>query len=278
MPNLPELWDGIGNMGAEKLGMTDNIFPCLFITVACGAVSGFHATQSPLMARCVVNEHQGRPIFYGAMITEGIVALIWATVSMYFFYNDPVPGYSTLAGVEEGLHTSAPAVVNIICNDWLGIVGGILALLGVVAAPITSGDTAFRGARLIIADFLGLEQKKMSRRLLICIPLFLVSLAFLLWQIENPDGFNVVWQYFGWANQTLAVITLWTITVWMAKEGKPYIAVLIPAVFMTAVCSTFVFVSKQALGLEGYVGYAMGCAVTLMVMVWFFSWKINYKG
>ena len=118
MPNLPELWDGIGNMGAEKLGMTDNIFPCLFITVACGAVSGFHATQSPLMARCVVNEHQGRPIFYGAMITEGIVALIWATVSMYFFYNDPVPGYSTLAGVEDGLHTSAPAVVNIICNDW----------------------------------------------------------------------------------------------------------------------------------------------------------------
>ena len=278
MPNLPELWDGIGNMGAEKLGMTDNIFPCLFITVACGAVSSFHATQSPLMARCVVNEHQCRPIFYGAMITEGIVALIWATVSMYFFYNDPVPGYSTLAGVEDGLHTSAPAVVNIICNDWLGIVGGILALLGVVAAPITSGDTAFRGARLIIADFLGLEQKKMSRRLLICIPLFLVSLAFLLWQIENPDGFNVVWQYFGWANQTLAVITLWTITVWMAKEGKPYIAVLIPAVFMTAVCSTFVFVSKQALGLEGYVGYAMGCAVTLMVMVWFFSWKINYKG
>ena len=100
----------------------------------------------------------------------------------------------------------------------------------------------------------------------------------MLWQIENPDGFNVVWQYFGWANQTLAVITLWTITVWMAKEGKPYIAVLIPAVFMTAVCSTFVFVSKQALGLEGYVGYAMGCAVTLMVMVWFFSWKIRYKG
>ena len=158
-PVLPEVWDGLGNLGAKELGFTDPIFPCLFITIACGAISGFHATQSPLMARCVKSEHQGRRIFYGAMITEGIVALIWATIAMYFFYAEPTPGYQLMQQAQAtGIHTSAPSVVNIVCNEWLGVAGGILALLGVVAAPITSGDTAFRSCRLIVADVLHFEQ------------------------------------------------------------------------------------------------------------------------
>ena len=276
MPVLPELWDGVGNLGAERLGLTDQIFPCLFITVACGAISGFHATQSPLMARCMEHERHGRPIFFGAMITEGIVALIWATVSMYFFYGDPAPGYTIIHGAAEtGSHTSAPAVVNLVCNDWLGVAGGILALLGVVAAPITSGDTAFRSARLIIADFLKMEQRSIRRRLYICLPMFAASIALLLWQIENPDGFNVIWQYFGWANQTLAVFTLWTLTVYLVREKKPYIITLIPALFMTTVCSSFLFVSKQAFGLPEPVAYGLGVFVLVVAVVWFVIWKLK---
>lgn len=277
MPQLPELWEGIGNMGREKLGLAEQIFPCLFITIACGAISGFHATQSPLMARCIGSEKQGRPIFYGAMITEGIVALVWATASMYFFYNDPVPGYEQLSGVKDGMHTSAPAFVNIICKDWLGMAGGILALLGVVAAPITSGDTAFRSARLIVADFLHIGQKSMKKRFYICIPMFMVSILFLFWQIENPDGFNIVWQYFGWANQTLAVFTLWTITVYLVRERKPYIITLIPSLFMTTVCFTFLLISKQALGLDEILAYSLGGVVFVVSLAWFLLWLNKEK-
>ena len=137
MPHIPELWDGLDNRAyAADPSWTQDIFPCLFITVACGAISGFHATQSPLMARCVKSEMMGRKVFYGAMITEGIVALIWAAVSSYFFYGEPSPGYELLQA--DGFQTSAPRVVDIICKEWLGMVGVILALIGVVAAPITT--------------------------------------------------------------------------------------------------------------------------------------------
>lgn len=275
MPDLPEIWDGIGNLGAatHPSDFTEPLFPCLFITIACGAISGFHATQSPLMARCMKKEKMGRPIFYGAMITEGIVALIWATVSMYFFYGSPTPGCELIAaGKDTGFFTSAPAVVNIVCNDWLGVLGATLALLGVVAAPITSGDTAFRSARLIIADFLHLEQQSMHRRLYVCIPLFAVSIALLLWQIGNPDGFNVIWQYFGWANQTLSVFTLWTLTVYLAQQKKPFVITLVPALFMTVICSTFLFISKQAFNLGEMFSYMMGIAVLVVALIWFFVW------
>lgn len=262
MPQLPEFWDGFGNKGMATInGWTDEIFPCLFITIACGAISGFHATQTPLMARCLKSEKMGRPIFYGAMITEGVVALIWATVSAYFFYGEPTPGYQIIDAVNNGLQTSAPTVVNIICNDWLGVVGGILALLGVVAAPITSGDTAFRSARLIIAEFLGLEQKSIRKRLYICIPLFASSMLLLLWQISNPDGFNIIWQYFGWANQTLSVFTLWALTVYLAQEKKPYFITLVPALFMTTICTMYFLVSKQMLNLD----YTLGCIISACV-------------
>lgn len=278
-PEIPELWDGLGNKALTvDPSWSNQLFPCLFITIACGAISGFHATQSPLMGRCMKSERMGRPIFYGAMITEGIVALIWATVASYFFYAEPQPGYQLITEFSNnGFSTSAPKVVNIICNDWLGVAGGILAMLGVVAAPITSGDTALRSARLIIADFIRIEQRSIKRRLLISVPLFLCCIALLLWQVENPDGFNVIWQYFGWSNQTLSVFTLWAITVYLLKNGKPYYFTLIPALFMTTVCATFLFVSKQAFGMPERVGYLLGAVVLIVAIGWFHIFESKYK-
>ena len=278
-PSIPELWDGLGNKALTvDPSWSSQLFPCLFITIACGAISGFHATQSPLMGRCMKSERMGRPIFYGAMITEGIVALIWATVASYFFYAEPQPGYQLITEFSNnGFSTSAPKVVNIICNDWLGVAGGILAMLGVVAAPITSGDTALRSARLIIADFIHLEQRSIKHRLLISVPMFLACIALLLWQVENPDGFNVIWQYFGWSNQTLAVFTLWAITVYLLKNGKPYYFMLIPALFMTTVCATFLFVSKQAFGMPETVGYTLGIVVLFVAYGWFRTFESKYK-
>ena len=278
-PSVPELWDGLGNKALTvDSSWSSQLYPCLFITIACGAISGFHATQSPLMGRCMKSERMGRPIFYGAMITEGVVALIWATVASYFFYAEPQPGYQVITEFSNnGFSTSAPKVVNIICNDWLGVAGGILAMLGVVAAPITSGDTALRSARLIIADFIRIEQRSIKRRLLISVPLFLCCIALLLWQVENPDGFNVIWQYFGWSNQTLSVFTLWAITVYLLKNGKPYYFTLIPALFMTTVCATFLFVSKQAFGMPERVGYLLGAVVLIVAIGWFHIYESKYK-
>lgn len=245
-PALPEIWDGLGNLGESKgLLSGQPVFPCLFITIACGAVSGFHATQSPLMARCVSDEKLGRPVFYGAMITEGIVALIWATVASWFFYGGGA------AEVGSGLSAAAPEVVVKVSEGWLGVLGGILAILGVVAAPITSGDTAFRSARLIVADFLRLPQKPIRNRLIISIPLFILA-SFLLWyNIADEDGFNVIWRYFGWANQTLAVFMLWTATAYLVKYrgGMSFMLTLLPAAFMTAVCVTYLCVAKIGLNL-----------------------------
>lgn len=278
MPQLPELWSHLYNMGkeAQPETWTDAIFPALFITIACGAISGFHATQSPLMARCIKSEKMGRPIFYGAMITEGIVALIWATVSAWFFYGEPTPGYELIAAADKGFYTSAPTVVNLVCNDWLGVVGAMLAMLGVVAAPITSGDTAFRSGRLIVAEWLKLDQRPIFKRLYICIPMFLCSILMLVWQIENPDGFNTIWQYFGWSNQALSVFTLWTLTVYLVRQHKPYWLMLIPALFMTTVCSTFLFVSKQAFNM-GEAGYCLGGVCFVVACVWFTLWLRKVK-
>jgi carbon starvation protein CstA len=251
---------------------TDNIFPALFITIACGAISGFHATQSPLMARCVKSEKMGRPIFYGAMITEGVVALIWATVASWFFYSEPTPGYELIEASNKGFYTSAPAVVNLICKDWLGLAGAVLAMLGVVAAPITSGDTAFRSCRLIVAEWLKNDQRPILNRLMICLPLFAISIALLIWQIGNPNGFNTIWQYFGWSNQALSVFTLWTITVYLVRQKKNYWITLIPALFMTSVCATFFFISKQMLGLPETIAYPLGAVCFVAACVWFTMW------
>lgn len=261
-PSLPELTDGLANMSPAS----GTIFPCLFITIACGAISGFHATQSPLMARCIKSERQGRPLFYGAMITEGVVALIWATVASYFFYGG--------AAAELGVPTTlqAPEVVTTVSQGWLGIFGGALAILGVVAAPITSGDTALRSARLIIAEFLHVEQHSVRKRIFICIPVFAVTLALLWFNIANEDGFNVIWSYFGWANQTLAVFTLWALTVYLARRRKCYVVTLVPAMFMTAVCTSFLLVSGNAFGFSPIVGYVVAAAVFILSGVLFALW------
>ena len=298
MPHLPELWnmgdlsewtssqvvDGKDTLGVVAFLQKNPLFPCLFITIACGAISGFHATQSPLMARCLKSEHLARPVFYGAMITEGLVALIWATVSSYFFYyggwkevvsTEEVNNFMAQVQLADGKtliqYFSAPQVVKLVCSGWLGIVGGTLAVLGVVAAPITSGDTAFRSARLIIADWLHFEQKSMARRLTISIPLFVASLLLLIWQMENPDGFNVLWQYFGWSNQALSVFTLWMITVYLARQHKAYIITLIPAVFMTVICVSFMIASPQALGRQDLTPWVV-IIVALIAIVWFAAW------
>lgn len=208
------------------------------------------------------------------MITEGIVALIWATVAAYFFYGEPA-GYTEVEGASKGFITGAPEVVNLVCNDWLGVAGGILALLGVVAAPITSGDTALRSARLIIAEWLHMEQRSISKRLLICVPIFASAVALLIWQMANPNGFNVIWNYFGWANQTLAVFTLWTLTVYLAKEKKCYFITLLPAMLMTAVCSSFLVISKNAFGMDPVIGYCVGGGLAALFLLLFIVWKMK---
>ena len=243
------------------------IFPCLFITIACGAISGFHATQSPLMARCMKSERQGRPLFYGAMITEGVVALIWATVSSYFFYG----GAAAELGVPATLQ--APEVVTTVSSGWLGVFGGALAIIGVVAAPITSGDTALRSARLIIAEFLHLEQHSIRRRIYICIPVFAVTLGLLWFNIADENGFNIIWNYFGWANQTLAVFTLWAVTVYLVRKRKFYWITLLPAIFMTAVCTAFLLTSDNAFGLPVVVGNVAAIVVVVLSAVLFAVWK-----
>ena len=278
-PTIPEVWEGLGNKAMEvSPDWKDNIFPCLFIVISCGAISGFHATQSPLMGRCMSSERLGRPVFYGAMITEGIVALIWATIGSYFFYATPQPGYEILSATgNSGFATSAPQVVNIVCKDWLGIAGGILALLGIVAAPITTGDTSLRSARLIIADFIRIEQRTLKRRLLITLPLFLCTFSLLMWQVANPDGFGVLWQYLGWFNQCLTAITLWALTVYLVKEHKQYLITYVPAVFMTFVCLTYLFVSRQLLSLQPEVGYPLGFALSIAIWGVFLVWHARFK-
>ena len=271
MPDIPEIWEGLSVPALTP----KNIFPALFITIACGAISGFHATQSPLMARCMKHEKQGRPIFYGAMITEGVVALIWATVAMFFFYNNPTPGYETIAGGAAAVG-DAPSVVNLICNDWLGLFGGILALLGVVAAPITSGDTALRSARLIIADFIKVEQHSISKRLAICVPLFAAVMALLIWQMNDKEGFNMIWSWFGWSNQTLSVFMLWAITVYLVQQKKPYVITLIPAIFMTVVCVTFLL-SEQLFKIPVGMTWSIAGSTMVITLSWFCLWYRKYQ-
>ena len=272
-PSLPEVWDGLGGW-SEKAGLKDQpIFPCLFITIACGAISGFHATQSPLMARCMKSEKLGRPIFYGSMITEGLVALVWAAVSSWFFFDGGA------AAVGSDTSAAAPTVVTKVSENWLGLTGGILAILGVVAAPITSGDTAFRSARLIIADFVHLPQKAIGRRLTIAVPLFVAS-AFLLWyNIADANGFNTVWRYFGWSNQALAVFMLWTATAYFVKKkgGLWYLITLLPALFMTAVCVTFILVDKIGFRLPQSLAPWIGLGTFVIFTILFYLWKNSKK-
>lgn len=250
---IPEL-TSVRNMHYNASNLP--ILPTLFISIACGAVSGFHATQSPLMARCITSEAQARPVFFGAMISESIIALIWAAMAMAFF-----GGVEGLNDFMQANGNNAGVLVSLISDTTLGTVGGILAILGVVVAPITSGDTAFRSARLIIADMVGYDQKPILKRLVVSFPLFIIGVA-----IAFVD-FDVIWRYFAWSNQALSVLTLWMITAWlMRKSSGFYILALVPAIFMTYICSTFVFVSTQFVGMGTTpAAYIYGAAITAII-------------
>lgn len=238
------------------------IFPALFITIACGAISGFHATQSPLMARCVTSEKKCRSVFYGSMISESIIALIWAAMAMAFFH-----GPTGLGENLAGHGNNAAWAVDIISKTTLGQIGAVLALLGVVAAPITSGDTAFRGARLIVADMFDFDQKPIKNRFLVCIPLFVIGFGITL------IDFGVVWRYFAWANQTLAAVVLWSIYVWLAERGKNIWIAVIPALFMTFTVTLFVFFSPQFIGISNrLISMGLAAAVTLV-----FAWLAHRR-
>ncbi|MGN1032672.1 MAG: carbon starvation protein A [Intestinibacter sp.] len=232
------------------------LFPYLFITIACGAISGFHATQSPLMARCVEHEREIRPVFYGSMVAEGIIALIWAAAAMAFFHGEPQL---------QAVYGATPAVgVNEMSITLLGPVGAVLAVLGVVACPITSGDTAFRSARLTIADSFNIKQDKLSSRFKIAIPLFIVGVALTF------IDFNIVWRYFSWANQTLAMIMLWTGSMFLLKNNKNYIITVAPAIYMTAVTFSYIMQAPEGFRLPAQIGNTIGVAVAVLFAIAFF--------
>lgn len=222
------------------------VWPLMFVTVACGAISGFHATQSPMMARCITSEKQGRFIFYGAMVAEGVIALIWAAAGVAF--------YQSTGGLQEALaaYGGQGGVVYEICNTLLGPAGMVLAMIGVIACPISSGDTAFRSARLTIADWFDISQDKMRTRLYITVPLLLVGL--LLSQID----FDIVWRYFSWSNQTLAMIALWAGAVYLCRNQKNFWIATVPATFMSAVSATYILMAEEGLRLPVAFAYPAG--------------------
>ena len=247
---MPEMWDDFYNHTANP--EANPIFPMMFVSIACGAISGFHATQSPMMARCLKNERYAKPVFYGAMVAEGIVALIWAAAAITF-----TGGYD---GLHQYLGNNSPAIlVNDVSKSWLGAFGGILAILGVIAAPITSGDTALRSARLIASDFMRIPQKKISKRLLVSIPIFVLCFVIMLLP------YDVVWRYFAWSNQVLSVFTLWAITIWLSDNKKNFYVTLLPAMFMTAVTSTYIMFAPEGFSLltQSLFGFKIGYAFSV---------------
>ena len=277
-PDIPEVWQGLENRHPNA--QHNPIFPMMFISIACGAISGFHATQSPLMARCMVNEKQARPIFYGAMITEGVVALIWAAAATVF-YHDPVLAAKTIS--PDGHPLGGNAMVGVIANEWFSPVIATICILGVISAAVTSGDTALRSARLIVADFMHVDQKPIAKRLLVALPVFVLAAALLVFSLANPAGFDYIWRYFSWANQVLAMVTLWAVTVFLSKlhPGKGwYWLTLVPALFMTMVTASFLMVAPGVgLGevLPRTLGYGLAAVFTAALGVLFFVKKQRSK-
>lgn len=243
------------------------LVPMLFIVVSCGAISGFHSTQSPLMARCLKNEKYARPVFYGAMIAEGVVAMIWATAAMAYFGGPEGLNSAMTDGVMiDGVLTKVtPAIaVDMICKSWLGKVGAVIAVIGVVVCPITSGDTAFRSLRITIADFFKSDQKPIARRLLISIPIFAV--AFFCCKMD----FTTVWNYVGIGNQILATLVLWTATAYLISQGKRHWLCSIPATFLTFVCVSYFIMAPYKAGglhLSPMTGYIAGTVVAISLLI-----------
>ncbi|WP_421902291.1 carbon starvation protein A [Maridesulfovibrio sp.] len=240
------------------------IWPLLFITLSCGAISGFHATQSPLMARCVKNEKEGRPVFYGAMIIEGIIGLIWCTLGLSFYESPEALNAVIAAG-------SPSAVVSEVANSLLGPIGGIFAIIAVVILPITSGDTAFRSTRLIVAETFKMDQGPAIKRLLIAVPLFALG------YIISTQNFSAIWRYFGFSNQCLSMLVLWTSAVYLAQRAKLHWIASIPATFMTAVVATFICQAKIGFGLDMNISIMIGIAAAVAAFGAFFVKYVRPK-
>ena len=240
------------------------VWPYMFVTVACGAISGFHATQSPLISKCITSEKQGRRVFYGAMITEAVIALIWAAAGTAYYRDS-----TSLNGALTNLGQSA--VVYEISKGLLGKIGGVLAIIGVVVCPVTSGDTAFRGARTILAEWTGLKQEKIGNRLILTVPL--LGVGALLTQID----FDVLWRYFSWSNQTLAMIALWCASSYLIQNGRKYSFLIsaIPASFMTAVSVTYILMAPEGFKISAAYAYPLGAVAAAAAFVWCLIYKIK---
>ena len=249
---IPELWSNFRNMHPDG----KPIWSFMFITVACGAISGFHSTQSPLMARCMKSEKQGHFVFYGAMVAEGVIALIWAAAGCAIY--KVTGGLST--GLSEVLAGGQSAAIYDVCIKTMGSVGVALAMIGVIVCPITSGDTAFRSARLVLADWFKIDQDKLQKRLMLCVPLLAVG-AF----VGHLD-YAVVWRYFSWTNQTLAMIVLWTASMYLYREKKNYWITAVPATFMSAVSMTYFFCADECLGFSTTVAYPVGIILAALFL------------
>ncbi len=252
---IPEIWSNFHSMHPSGTP----VWSFMFITVACGAISGFHSTQSPIMARCLKSERQGHFVFYGAMTAEGIIALIWAAAGCSIY--EVTGGLST--GLADALAAGQSAAIYDVCAKTMGGIGIALAMIGVIICPITSGDTAFRSARLTVADWMGLDQKVMKNRLVLCVPL-LAAGAF----ISQLD-YTIVWRYFSWTNQTLAMIVLWTAAMFLFMEKKNYWICVVPATFMSAVSMTYFFSAKECLNLSTAIAYPVGIILAIAFLAFF---------
>ncbi len=255
---LPELWDA----SAAGFPMRSNFVPIFFVTVTCGILSGFHSTQATLVSRTVANEREGRTTFYNMMIAEGFVAMTWAAGAMGAMMQG-------LAGAEE-LWTSPTSVVGIVFFDMLGPIGGLIALAGVIVLPITSGDTALRGLRCTLGDTLGLDMKRKGNILKLAIPIFAVVFGVLVWSKSDADGFNVLWRYFSWANETIAVFALTMIAMYMAKNRMPYVMALVPGAFYLFVVTSYILNAHIGLNLSWGIAYALAgasaCAYVVLLV------------
>lgn len=250
---LNELWEiGVTNVHPKNL----NFIPIFFVTVACGIVSGFHSTQSTLIARTMQHENEGRTTFYNMMIAEGFIAMIWSAAAMGIMNT-------TLATAE----TPATTVVGLVATNLLGTVGGIIAIIGIIVLPITSGDTALRSLRLMLADAIKLDQSKKQNRLMLSLAIFIVVAIILVFSKFNPDGFNILWRYFAWANQTISIFAFAMIAVYMMKNKQPFIMSIIPGMFYTFIISSFILNATIGFNLPWNISYIIAAILTIAYAV-----------
>ena len=267
---IPEIWDNFTNMHPKGTP----IWAGMFITVACGAISGFHSTQSPLMARCMKSEKQGHFVFYGAMVSEGIIALIWAAAGCAIY--EVTGGLNT--GLDAALAAGQSAAIYDVCSKTMGGVGIALAMLGVIACPITSGDTAFRSARLVLADWFHMDQKGMKNRLILCIPVLGIGAILGVGNMLGFIDYQVIWRYFSWTNQTLAMIVLWAASMYLYYEKKNYWITAVPATFMSAVSMTYFFSAKECLHLSTTIAYPAGVILAVVFLgVFLYAVKVRKR-